>query len=55
MIVDTENPQKSNKQLIKSMNEFGKVSIQNSVVFLLISSKQLENEILKGISFTMTK
>lgn len=54
MLVDTENLQRSSKQLLKSINEFSKVSIQNSVVFLFISNKQLENEILKGISFTVT-
>jgi len=55
MIVYRENPQRSNKQLVESINELSKVNVQNSVVFLFLSNKQLENEILNGISFTVTK
>ena len=44
MIVYRENPQKSNKQLIESVNELSKVTLQNSVVLLFISNKELENE-----------
>lgn len=55
MIVYRENPQRFNKQLVESINELSKVNIQNSVAFSFISNKQLENEILNRISFTMTK
>lgn len=37
MIVYRENPQRSNKQLVESINELSKVNLQNSAVFLLLA------------------
>ena len=35
MIVYRENPKKFNKQLLEPINEFSRVSLQKSVVFLI--------------------
>lgn len=52
MVIYTENPEKSAKQLQELSSKFRKaseyhVSIQKSVTYLYISSKQLENKIVK--------